>query len=330
MDTVVLDGVEYVKASVLAKKFRYTPDYIGQLCRAKKIDARLVGRSWFVNPESINGHKLKKYKSTPKTSDGHPDITSKKKPSRKVVLPVIQNKTAKSTANVPIEVDGVQIRKLAVAYEPDDETLIPKLTKKKVGPAKIIRIEQVNAKKIKVKGEKKQASFHAEELPEVSLSGKLKITSFSDPKLEIVEADTKNINTEKDVKNTAIPPKLNVGVKKPKVEEVTSFSVVTPKNINNGEKTKRSQAHIVTKSIQAQPVPKIANAESPVVSSFTPAQLKNETSTMVLISPLIATLLAFLCVLFILSASTRVVVFESVYESKVTLHMANLLEIFNQ
>lgn len=37
MDKVTFDKVEYVKATVAAKSFRYSSDYIGQLCRAKKL-----------------------------------------------------------------------------------------------------------------------------------------------------------------------------------------------------------------------------------------------------------------------------------------------------
>lgn len=61
MTTVTVDGVVYEKASTLAKRFKYTTDYIGQLCRAKKVDAQLIGRSWYVNPESLESHKESRY-----------------------------------------------------------------------------------------------------------------------------------------------------------------------------------------------------------------------------------------------------------------------------
>lgn len=53
MDTVIIDNVTYTKVAVLAKKFRYTTDYIGQLCRLGKIKAKLVGRAWYANYESL-------------------------------------------------------------------------------------------------------------------------------------------------------------------------------------------------------------------------------------------------------------------------------------
>lgn len=59
MNSVVIDGVSYTKASILAKKFRYTADYLGQLCRSGKVDAQLVGRAWYVNEASLE-HASKK------------------------------------------------------------------------------------------------------------------------------------------------------------------------------------------------------------------------------------------------------------------------------
>jgi len=60
MNTVVIDGVTYTKAGTLAKKFRYTTDYIGQLCRAEKVDAQLVGRSWYVSEDSLEAHSSRR------------------------------------------------------------------------------------------------------------------------------------------------------------------------------------------------------------------------------------------------------------------------------
>jgi hypothetical protein len=57
MNTVVVDGVTYTKAKEVSKKYHYTTDYLGQLCRAGKIDCQLVGRAWYINTESVQGHK---------------------------------------------------------------------------------------------------------------------------------------------------------------------------------------------------------------------------------------------------------------------------------
>lgn len=68
METISVEGKEYVKAKEIARELGYTTDYIGQLCRANKIDAKLVGRSWYVDPDSVRDHKDSRYRSVKETS----------------------------------------------------------------------------------------------------------------------------------------------------------------------------------------------------------------------------------------------------------------------
>lgn len=48
---------KYISAKRAAKLTGYAMDYIGQLARAGKLDAQIVGRSWFVAEESLLGYK---------------------------------------------------------------------------------------------------------------------------------------------------------------------------------------------------------------------------------------------------------------------------------
>lgn len=57
METLVLEGKTYVKASKAAQSSGYTSDYVGQLCRGGKVDAHLVGRSWYVNIDDLDSHR---------------------------------------------------------------------------------------------------------------------------------------------------------------------------------------------------------------------------------------------------------------------------------
>ncbi len=66
MKSIVVDGKEFVKASVAAKEHGYTNDYIGQLCRASKVEAELVGRTWYVCIESLLKHRKGRYRSSQK------------------------------------------------------------------------------------------------------------------------------------------------------------------------------------------------------------------------------------------------------------------------
>ncbi len=85
MDTVTSNDIVYVKASVLAKRYHYTTDYIGQLCRQLKVDAQLVGRAWYVNEDSLLVHKGDRYSSVRPI-----EILSKNK--HEIVVPAVEPK----------------------------------------------------------------------------------------------------------------------------------------------------------------------------------------------------------------------------------------------
>ncbi|MEK7148281.1 MAG: hypothetical protein AAB758_03200, partial [Patescibacteria group bacterium] len=61
-------GEDYISASKAAEKIGYSSDYIGQLCRAKKIPGKLVGRTWYVDLNSLLEHKKnRKYRKVEKS-----------------------------------------------------------------------------------------------------------------------------------------------------------------------------------------------------------------------------------------------------------------------
>jgi hypothetical protein len=49
---------KYISAKRVHELYGYTSDYVGQLCRAGKLDSKMLGRSWFVNEDSIINYKL--------------------------------------------------------------------------------------------------------------------------------------------------------------------------------------------------------------------------------------------------------------------------------
>lgn len=51
------EGKKYISAKRASELSGYNSDYIGQLCRGNKIDARRVGRGWFIGENSILEHK---------------------------------------------------------------------------------------------------------------------------------------------------------------------------------------------------------------------------------------------------------------------------------
>lgn len=61
MRSIEVEGRVLIKAADAAKELSYTSDYIGQLCRAGKIHAKLVGRSWYVDVDDLREHKKTRY-----------------------------------------------------------------------------------------------------------------------------------------------------------------------------------------------------------------------------------------------------------------------------
>jgi hypothetical protein len=73
MNELTLDGKVYISSKRAAEVTGYAKDYVGQLCREGHVEARLVGRNWYVLESSIRDHRFGKEKAdaketAPKTS----------------------------------------------------------------------------------------------------------------------------------------------------------------------------------------------------------------------------------------------------------------------
>ncbi len=84
------DGKTYISVSRASKKFGYTADYVGQLCRAGKIDARMIGRTWYVEWESIKNHKKTKKHRIRRTAE---EIRREREQQEGLSTPVVINKS---------------------------------------------------------------------------------------------------------------------------------------------------------------------------------------------------------------------------------------------
>lgn len=121
MEHLDLDGKRYVKVSSAARETGYTADYIGQLCRARKIDAKLVGRTWYVAADEINDHRRTRGRSS----------------HEKVRQNVKEQLSDAQETNIPIRHpnSGLHRKRLlgaAVTYHNDDAELIPTIAVKVV------------------------------------------------------------------------------------------------------------------------------------------------------------------------------------------------------
>lgn len=110
MEVLVLDGKSYVKASKAARDLGYATDYVGQLCRGGKVDAHLIGRTWYVNRDELSTHRTEKKRMS-------------RVKAREYAKRSIEDYKQKST-NVYKNVD--------IRYENDAEALLPETKKLKV------------------------------------------------------------------------------------------------------------------------------------------------------------------------------------------------------
>ena len=54
---LLIDGKKFISSRRAAEIANYSADYVGQLCREGRVNARRVGRVWFIEEESIITHK---------------------------------------------------------------------------------------------------------------------------------------------------------------------------------------------------------------------------------------------------------------------------------
>ena len=242
MEVVIFEGKEYTKASVLAARFRYTPDYLGQLCRGKKVDARLVGRAWYISLDSLNHHREGRYKSViVKSKDkayGVPikteeslvsKIPSKNYLSRIDVEPILKKKTVAIFKN-----KNGNLTEFPVKYEADDYSLIPRVNKNSV--SKNVVITQADAEKLKVhKQEAAHTMFKAEPLPEVYMKGKISVAGLEEATeslSEVISSPSEVSKIEPEIKSERkfLPQKpLKIAVRplKQKTRTVIESSIIS-------------------------------------------------------------------------------------------------------
>jgi hypothetical protein len=195
MDTFNHNGLVYVKASILAKRHRYTTDYIGQLCRQNKVDAQLVGRAWYVNEHSLLNHKIERKKDTRSneimSKNAHENTTDSFESQVKIEIhPVTSKKTFRQffSSELPAPVNH-HWQNRAVAYVDDAATLVPQVTNKirkslveavseSPAPAQL-PVELAESETVTVH-EVTEAKKHLvfTDMPEVALSGDLAIENM--------------------------------------------------------------------------------------------------------------------------------------------------------
>ncbi len=125
METLTLNGKEYVKASRAARDLGYATDYVGQLCRSGSVDAHLVGRTWYVNPETLGAHRLEKKRNS---------RIKAREYARKSI-------EASRTLNVGNSTNSY--KNIAIRYESDTDAVIPEVKKVHIVTEKFVMHQPV-------------------------------------------------------------------------------------------------------------------------------------------------------------------------------------------
>lgn len=319
MDSVVFDGVTYVKASIAAKNFRYTSDYIGQLCRAKKVDARLVGRTWFVNLDSIKEHKQNKFKLVEKEEETL-NIPIKIKTPRVVARPTVNAKTIRILTEAADKHNLVQ--NFRVSYEKDEQALLPKLTEKHTRTPKTVRIQLSSTKKLTLSNNKKnilplQTDKLSDTVPSINFKNNI-LSEEKTPKEEIKTPDISHTNI-------IISSKQDNEI----IDNAKEISITTTTTANDF-KEKKLNSNVVSKNnldkhkVKPKTSLNLQSASTLVVAKSVQNQ---QISRLILMSPLLFTFLAIASAVLIFSASATLVVFDSLHESRIVFEISNLLYI---
>ena len=112
-DSLILEGKTYISANRASKLINYAQDYIGQLCRAGKLECKMVGRSWFVTEESLHVHREIAIEST----------------EERVAKIIEKNRTEiKATIQNKIQPEAKPAHTLK--YESERKSFLPEITKK--------------------------------------------------------------------------------------------------------------------------------------------------------------------------------------------------------
>ncbi|MEZ4195125.1 MAG: hypothetical protein R3B53_01875 [Candidatus Paceibacterota bacterium] len=286
MEVVTIDGVEYLKATQAAKRFKYTSDYIGQLCRGKKIDAKLVGRTWYINPLSLETHKKGLYTKNVEVPASEISIENKggKEISRIDIEPVIRKETAKIASGIlPKSNFSKRIDWKPVKYEPDTSELLPNLKAiKNTDEISRIKVDIADSEKITVRNSPGPTKMVADPLPTISLAGSLKIQSIDDD-FKGVDFDNRLENIVKSEEK--VDKEIDLKVRFKKSDEVEEVQIHRPTTIKSNQKTSTKEiteseatyrVDISHSAFPASFTPKVVNPRNTIVEkNFDRADIKN-------------------------------------------------------
>jgi len=188
MNSLTVEGKNYVKASVIARDLGYTADYVGQLCRAGKVKAELVGRTWYVDKDSIKSHKTTRYRSV-----------------HKKTVDALKDDIAIALKEAPANTFGAHFydhskKSNVQSYLQDTAALIPEVSKER--EKVYLSVDLADAAKVAIASAPEKYNFQTPKVEPIKFKGTLVVSDFETP--EVMHQKTAKI----------IHPKLSPVVKK--------------------------------------------------------------------------------------------------------------------
>ncbi len=231
MDVLAINGKNYVKASVIARDLGYTADYVGQLCRAGKVDAKLFGRSWYVDKDSIGDHKSTRYRSTQAVS---------KKNLQLHVASLEKEEAGSSYAQSRFY--GYSQQKPVARYTPDSAELMPAIrpVEKKEG---VLPVKLADASAVTIHSEVEAYNFETPKLPEIRFKGSLNVGTYEEEHLE-GEEKVEVKETVKASKTTSIHPKEVEVFTQEKIDKTAQNKVISAKKTSKENHNKPQVVHV--------------------------------------------------------------------------------------
>ncbi len=195
MEYLTLGEKTFVKANKIAKDLGYTADYIGQLYRSGKVEAQLVGRTWYVEEASIKDHKRSRYRSvrTVAKRELHREASSISAGE------VVAINTATTASVAPRKEPKYSKHRHSTLVTPqyarDDSELMPVLIKRPHEEAALtpfrnhsVPVMLADAEEIAISSESTTTAFEPTELPEIRFKGRLNVISADETEPALEEA----------------------------------------------------------------------------------------------------------------------------------------------
>lgn len=150
-DELKLEGKKYISSKRAARISGYTKDYIGQLCRAGALPARMVGRSWYIEEQALKAHR-KTYQGEPVIDTSVWDVDRIEEGSQSLRDLAAQYLSKEEVGRKERLLDEL----FDLKYEPDHRPLMPE-------PVRTSASSQIEAYEHEVAEDEDEHAFPAED-----------------------------------------------------------------------------------------------------------------------------------------------------------------------